>query len=96
MFNFFDEVKKTSRTAAGKIFEEYSVINISGKILYAEGVVSLLKLSKENVSFKTRSCAILVEGEDLVLDELSTNTIKIVGKIKKVEQIWNFWGKQDL
>ena len=87
MFNFFDEIKKSGRTVKEKVFEDYTIINISGKILYAEGVVSLLKLSKEVVSFKTKNCVIFVEGEDFVLDELSVNTIKIIGKIKKVEQI---------
>ena len=87
MFNFFGEIKKTSRNTANKIFEEYSIINISGKILYVEGIVSLLKLSKECVSFKVKSAVIIVEGSELVLDELSTNTIKIIGEIKKVEQI---------
>lgn len=87
MFNFFDEIKKSGRTAKEKIFEDYTIINVSGKILYAEGVVSLLKLSKEVVSFKTKNCVVFVEGENMVLDELSVNTIKIIGNIKKVEQI---------
>ena len=67
--------------------ESFNMINMSGQLLYVEGHKGLVTLSKELVSFKIKKGIVLVEGEDLSLLELSENTIKIDGKIKKVEQV---------
>lgn len=87
MFNFFDEIKKTGKNVKQKIFDEFNIVNLSGKLLYVEGVTTLLKLSKEIISFKVKNSIIFVEGSELIVDELSQNTIKISGKINKVEQV---------
>ena len=67
--------------------ESFNMINISGRLLYVEGQLGLVMLSKEMVSFKIKKGLIVVEGSDLMLAELTENTIKICGSIKKVEQI---------
>lgn len=87
MFNFFDEIKKSSKGVKEKLFDEFNLINVGGRLLYIEGHKGLVTLSKELVSFKVSGGVVIVEGKDMMLDELSENTIKIVGKIKKVEQI---------
>lgn len=83
MFNFFSEIKQNLKEE----FDGFNLINLSGKLLYVEGHMGLLTLSKENISFKIKKGVVLVEGSNLVLSELSENTIKISGTIKKVEQI---------
>ncbi len=85
MFNFFGEIKQNLKAPIG--LETYNLINISGRLLYVEGHIGLVTLSKELISFKIKKGVILVEGSELVLSELSENTIKICGNIKKVEQI---------
>lgn len=81
MFNFFDEIKYKNQN----MLDTFQIINMSNKILYAEGHKGLVSLSKELISFKVKDGRIVVEGEEMFLLELTENTIKISGKIKKVE-----------
>ncbi len=85
MFNFFDEIKKNVAKIEPKLLGNYNIVNISGRILYVEGHCGLTVLSRENITFKVKHGRIVVEGKNLILDELSENTLKIVGEIIKVE-----------
>ncbi len=87
MFNFFNEVKDNLKNTNKMELDSFNLVNISGKILYVEGHLGLVTLSKEIISFKVKKAVIMVEGKDLVLSELSENTLKICGTIKKVEQV---------
>lgn len=88
MFNFLSEIKENLKGSKNLDLSSFNIINISGKMLYVEGHLGLVTLSKEVISFKVKKGVVLVEGKDMVLSELSENTIKIVGTIKKVEQLW--------
>lgn len=85
MFNFFDEIKSGLRKVDDKL-NSYCMINLSGKLLYVEGHKGILALSKELVVFKTKFTKVSVTGEGMLLEELSENTLKISGKIQKVEE----------
>lgn len=85
MFNFFSEIKENIKKPIE--IESFNIINVSGRLLYVEGHRGLVTLSKELVSFKIKKGVITVEGEELSLLELTENTIKIDGKIKRVEQV---------
>ena len=85
MFNFFDEIKNKVSKIDTTLLGEYTIVNISGKILYVEGHKGLTTLSKELIIFKVKNGRVVIEGKELILDELSENTLKIVGNIKKVE-----------
>jgi len=87
MFNFFGEVKEKIKNPNKFKFDAFNVINISGHMIYAEGHTGLVGLSKEQISFKVKGGIIVVQGSDMFLEELSENTIKICGNIKKVEQV---------
>ena len=87
MFNFFSEVKQNLKNQQNLNFDLFNIINISGQMLYVEGHLGLVTLSKETISFKVKKGVIMVEGSEMILAELSENTLKICGKIKKVEQI---------
>lgn len=85
MFNFFGEITQNLKNPIG--LDSYNLINISGRLFYAEGHLGLVTLSKNLISFKVKNAVVLVEGSDLILSELNENTIKISGNIKKVEQV---------
>lgn len=87
MFNFLKEIKDNLKNPNNLGLESFNIINISGHLLYVEGHLGLVTLSKELVSFKVKKGVILVEGQDMILSELNENTIKICGIIRKVEQI---------
>ncbi|MBE7075606.1 MAG: hypothetical protein E7375_00860 [Clostridiales bacterium] len=82
MFNFFNEVKQNIKSP----IEDFNIINMSGQILYVEGHKGLIVLSKEEIVFKIKKGTVSVFGENMLLAELNQTTIKICGKIKKVEQ----------
>lgn len=83
MFNFFGELKNNVKDL--NKLENFNIINISNKILYAEGHKGLVTLSKDVIAFKIKGGRIVIEGSDMFLMELTENTIKISGTIKKVE-----------
>jgi len=85
VFNFFEEIKKSVGSIDPNILNTYNIINISGKILYVEGHMGLTMLSKEMIAFKVKRGRVMVEGKELVMYELTENTMKIVGQISKVE-----------
>ena len=87
MFNFFKEIKENLVHVKDLDLVGFKIINLSGKFLYIEGHLGLLNLSRENVSVKIKHGAICVDGQGLILEELSENTLKISGKITKVEQV---------
>lgn len=86
MFNFFDEIKGNLKKIDRNILNSYNLINLSGKILYVEGHLGLTILTDSLIAFKVKKGRIEVSGSDLVLSELSQNTMKIEGNIKKVEE----------
>lgn len=82
MFNFFDEIKKKS----GIDFQDFNLVNVSGKLFYVEGHLGLTVISNEMIAFKVKGGRIVVEGENLFLSELTDRTMIIKGKIIKTEQ----------
>jgi len=85
VFNFFDEIKKGLSNVEPDLINSYNIVNISGKILYVEGHLGLTTLSKEMISFKVKRGRVVVEGKNMLLNELTENTMKIVGDIVRVE-----------
>ena len=78
MFNFFGEIKKDLKV------DEFHIINISNRILYVEGHRGIKMLTKSLVVFKVKNGSVGVEGEGLNLSELTENTLKISGEIKRI------------
>ena len=84
MFNFFDEIKAKMGIKEDALYD-YNIVNISGRLLYAEGHRGLVVLSEKQVVFKLKKGQAVVEGRGLMLAELAENTLFIKGKINKVE-----------
>lgn len=83
MFNFFNEVKKgLEKYGTGR----FNMVNLSGNILYVEGHLGITQLSKQTITFKIKGGRIVVQGEELVLQELSDTTLKVSGKIISIEE----------
>lgn len=87
MFNFFEGLKKEFFLPK-EIFNRYNVVLVSNSFLYVEGHKGLLKLSEENISLKVKEGILIVLGSNLVIKELTINTVAITGKIKSFEVLW--------
>ena len=85
MFNFFKEI--FGKADADVLPNSFNIVNVAGKLLYLEGHSGLQELSKEMIVVKIKGGCVQICGQQLLLSELSENTIKIVGKICKVEQL---------
>lgn len=85
MFNFFDEIKSLLSKCEPEALASFNIVNVAGKILYVEGHLGLTELGKDSIAFKVKKGRVIVEGQELTLAELTENTMKIVGKIKRVE-----------
>lgn len=84
MFNFFDEIKNKVNLDHN-LLNDYNIINISGKLLYVEGHQGVTIITKEMVAFKIKKGRVVVEGQDIILNELTENTLLLQGKITKME-----------
>lgn len=85
MFNFFSELKGRLSKVDSNLFCEYNIVNMSGRLLYAEGHCGITVITQTSVAFKLKKGRAVVEGKDLVLSELTENTLLLQGKIDKVE-----------
>ena len=85
MFNFFDEIKNKAGSIDGDLYNDFNIVNISGRLLYVEGHLGLTILSSTTIAFKIKKGRVVVDGENLFLRELTYNTLLIQGKIQKTE-----------
>ena len=85
MFNFFDEIKGKLGKIDENFYNDFNIVNLSGKLLYIEGHKGLTILSSDMIALKVKKGRIVVEGRNLIMKELTENTILIEGYISKVE-----------
>ncbi len=84
MFNFFDEIKKRAQINE-EFFADFNIVNMAGKLVYVEGHLGLTVLSPDTIVFKVRRGRVVIEGQNMILNELTENTMLIQGKIIKME-----------
>ena len=84
MFNFFDEIKKRAYLKE-EFFSDFNIVNMSGKLVYIEGHLGLTVLSPQTIVFKIKKGRVVMEGENMILAELTDNTMLVQGKIIKME-----------
>lgn len=85
MFNFFDELKNKIGKADNDLYNDYNIVNLSGKLLYVEGHCGVTVITQESVAFRVKRGRVVIDGEGLLLKELTDNTMLLHGKIMKVE-----------
>ena len=56
-------------------------------LMYIEGKLTLMTLSKENIVIKVLDGVIIVSGKDLTIKDLSKTTLAISGKIRSWEKV---------
>ena len=81
--SFFDDIKYGS--VAGRALG-YSVVLMGGEAVYVEGIKRLASVSPTKMEMTAGKRLIIVEGEDMVIDELERETVIIKGRIKAVRE----------
>lgn len=85
MFNFYEELKKEF-SLGNDIFNTYNIVLLGGKFLYVEGHKGILAYNNEIVSFKIKKGVIVVKGNNLILNQISSSTLAVKGNIKNLEE----------
>ena len=85
MFNFFNEIKNKIGEIDSDLYNNYNIINVSGKLLYVEGHKGVTIISPDMISFKIKSGRVVVDGKKMFLKEITDNTLLIQGDINKME-----------
>lgn len=80
MFDFIDELNEIKNNAVG-----YRYINYGGKLVIVQGYKDILFFDDSTIILKLKVGELCVSGTNLVITEFSTNSIKIVGNIGKIE-----------
>ncbi len=78
MFDFFDEIFGEIKRG------NYRYQVDSGKQIAIEGYRNILKIDNKNIVIKLFDGELIIEGDNLRVKELGTNTIIICGNIKSV------------
>ena len=79
MFNFINEI------SLGKEVSGYKYVNLSGEKIFVQGFLSLLCFDDIKIVLKLKDGELEISGENLNIEELSTNSILVSGKIKSVK-----------
>lgn len=81
--SFFDEIKYG--TTAGRALG-YSVVLMGGEAVYVEGIRRIASVSPAKMEMTAGKSLIVIEGEDMVIDELERETVIIKGRIRSVRE----------
>ena len=85
MFNIFDEIKNKLGKCDSNFYTDFTVVNMSGRLLYIEGHRGLIVLRDDMVSVRIKDKKFVIEGKNMILKELTENTILLEGIVLKTE-----------
>ncbi len=81
--SFYDEIKY--RSIAGKSVK-YGVVLFGGEAAFIEGVKRIISISQTKVEIAAGKTLIIIEGEEMTVDDIETETAIVRGKIKSVRE----------
>jgi len=85
MLNFLDEIALLTGLPLDVVNGGYRIINFDGKSVYIEGIKSILRFNREEVSLKLKKGAIKIVGAELFIKNIDVNSIVVNGKIGQIE-----------
>lgn len=82
MFEFINDIKELKEQTLG-----YRYTNYDGKVAIIQGYKDILFFDETSVVLKLKSGELTISGQDLVVNEYTTNSIKVCGKINSIERV---------
>ncbi|MCL2821705.1 MAG: YabP/YqfC family sporulation protein [Firmicutes bacterium] len=82
--SFFLEVAKKLGLDKDKLFGGFSMINYNSEAIYIEGILGVLGIETDCISFKLKNGTTSIFGQQLYIFELNETAI-VKGQIKKIE-----------
>ncbi len=83
MFGFLDELSKSIKSDLKDVYSSYKILNVGGCACYVQNYIKIISYTKNKVEIKVKNNTIVIEGIDLIIQELEKNNILLVGKINK-------------
>lgn len=81
---FVDEVSKMIGLPLEEIRSEYKLMMVGSKMIRMSGYQKIISYQREKVILKIKNDTLLIEGKDLVIQEMEQNEIALVGQIDKI------------
>ncbi len=85
--NLLDEIDSMLAKEYGITFNDYRLVNISGKVLYIEGHTGINILGQNEMSFKLKKKVLTIKGDNLTVKYFDKSTAIVLGRIVQVEVI---------
>lgn len=82
MFDFIQDIKELKNSTLG-----YRYVNYNGEVAIIQGYKDILFFDENNVTLKLKSGELQVKGQGLVVNELTTASVKVCGKIISIEKV---------
>ena len=85
MFSFFSDIIEKIGLEESSVLDGFRLVNFSNRAVYLEGFIKIVTFENTNISFKMKKGVLKINGEDLVIKNLNTNTVLVCGNIGQVE-----------
>lgn len=85
MFSFFSDIIAKIGLEESSVLDGFRLVNFSNRAVYLEGFIKIVTFENTNISFKMKKGILKINGEDLVIKNLNTNTVLVCGNIGQVE-----------
>ena len=85
MFSFFSDILERTGLETSCVLDGFRLVNFSNKAVYLEGFLKIITFENTNISFKMKKGILKINGEDLIIKDLNSNTVLVCGSIGLVE-----------
>ena len=85
MFSFFSDILERTGLETSCVLDGFRLVNFSNKAVYLEGFLKIITFENTNISFKMKKGILKINGEDLIIKNLNSNTVLVCGSIGLVE-----------
>lgn len=84
MFSFLDDIAQKTGLPFDILNNGFRVINFNNKSVYIEGFLNILMFEKDLIKIKLKKGLIELEGENLKIKNMDTQSIVVSGNILKL------------
>ena len=85
MFSFFSEMVEKSGLPMDTILNGFRIVNLSNKMIYVEGFLKIVTFETNLINLKMKKGMLKINGDNLTIRNLNTNTALVCGEIVGVE-----------
>lgn len=85
MFSLLEEISRATGMPFDLLDKGFRVINLSNNAVYVENYTGLIDVDSHEINIKLKKGIVKLNGDNLKIKNLNTNTLLVVGDIRAVE-----------